>query len=336
MRMMNLVRVRVRVAVVSLLLLALAAPLCAATANWQRQDVDWQAGGGRRIKGVRHPKDSPLPTLAERKTEQAATAKGKIAALAAGDELLVESPPVDGFVPWIAVSVTQERGADLEFDAIVETSVTGSYPAGVDWQTEYIIGLFDTGASSHVVGYADAMRAGIYPGLLTSNYVTVSGVTGSVDALVSYPLGLFLDGLDAVALDTLSLDRSGMMGESNVAVVVGTNPGDGPDLPTAIGTPLSVYYTTLIRNDHTITLTRDGETFTAPEIRMYETDDADAPGLRMSFRWSCDPWALRPCSTSRRWISAVAAASTGTTLTTSSAAATAAAPRWITRPPVRR
>lgn len=277
MKRMNLVRVRVRLAIVSLFLLAWGAPLFASTATWQRQDVDWQAGNGRRIKGIRSPKDSPAPMRSEQKSEQAAATRTRISALAAGDEMLVESPPVDGFVPWIAVSITKERGADLEFDAIVETSVTGSYPTGVNWSTDYIIGLFDTGASSHVVGYADAMRAGIYPSLLTSNSVTVSGVTGSVDAWVSYPLALFIDGLGAVASDTLTLDRSGMMGESNVAVVVGTNPGSGPDLPTAIGTPLSVYYTTVIRNDQPVTLTRNGETFTAPQIRLYETDDADAP-----------------------------------------------------------
>ncbi|MGE5296666.1 MAG: aspartyl protease family protein [Solirubrobacterales bacterium] len=289
MKTMNLVRVRARVAIISLLLLVSAGPLLAATATWERQDVDWQAGNGRRIKGILHPKNSPMPTLAERKTQEAKLSKSSIAAMAAEDELLVESPPVDGFVPWIAVSVTKERGADLEFDAIVETSVTGSYPTGVDWKTGYIIGLFDTGASSHVIGYADATRAGISGGLLTSNYVTISGVTGSVDALVSYPLALFIDGLDAVASDTLVLDRSGMVGESNVAVVVGQNPGSGPDLPTAIGTPLSVYYTTLIRNDHTITLTRDDKTFTAPEIRMYETGDSETPSFA-----NVIPLELRP------------------------------------------
>lgn len=287
MKRMNLVRVRI--AIVSLLLLALAAPLFASTADWRRQDVDWQAGSGRRIKGIRYPKGSPTPTRSQQKSRQAAAAREKISALAVEDELLVESPPVDGFVPWIAVSVTKERGADLEFDAIVETSVTGSYPAGVNWSEDYIIGLFDTGASSHVVGYADAMRAGIYPSLLTSNSVTVSGVTGSVDAWVSYPLALFIDGLAAVASDTLTLDRSAMMGESNVAVVVGSNPGSGPDLPTAVGTPLSVYYTTVIRNDQPVTLTRDGETFTAPQIRMYETDDADAPAFT-----NVIPLELRP------------------------------------------
>jgi predicted aspartyl protease len=269
--------------------LTLAAPLWASAQDWKRQDVDWQAGGGRRIKGIHHPKDSPLPTLAQRKAQQTSAAKGKIAIAAAEEELLVESPPVDGFVPWIAVSITKQRGDDLEMEAVVETSIRGNYPTGVNPQTDYIIGLFDTGASAHVIGYADATRAGIYKGLVTSNMATVSGVTGSVDAFISYPLGVFIGGLETVAPSTLTLDRSGMMGQSNVAVVVGPNPGAGPDLPTAIGSPMSVYYTTVIRNDRTITLARNGETFTAPEIRMYEAGDPEAPSFT-----NVIPLELRP------------------------------------------
>jgi hypothetical protein len=149
----------------------------------------------------------------------------------------------------------------------------------VKWQTDYIIGLFDTGASAHVIGYADAVRAGLYKGLVTSNETEVTGVTGSVIASISHPLAVFIDGLGAVAPDTLVLDQSAMMGQSNVAVVVGQDPGDHPDLPTAIGSPLSVYYTTLIRNDHTMTVTRGDETFTAPDIIMYEGDDPEAPSF---------------------------------------------------------
>jgi len=277
MKLTNRVQVRFYAASISLLLMVLTAPLAAASADWKRQDVDWQAGGGRRIKGIHHPKDSAMPTLDQRRALSTPRATGKLAIAAAENELLVESPPVDGFVPWIAVSITRQRSADLEMEAVVETSVRGSYPTGVNPQRDFIIGLFDTGASAHVIGYADATRAGVYKGLVTTNMATVSGVTGSVDVMISYPLAVFIGGLDAVAPAALTLDQSGMMGQSNVAVVVGRNPGTGPDLPTAIGSPMSVYYTTLIRNDREVTLTRDGRTYTAPEIRMYETSDADTP-----------------------------------------------------------
>ena len=270
-----------------ILLLTATLALQAATNDWQRQDVDWQAGGGRRIKGIHYPKGKPLPMRAERradaegpltkgrKTLSAASAKAATAVTA--DDMLVESPPVDGFIPWIAVSITRKRNAELELEANVETSVRGSYPAAVNPQTDYIIGLFDTGASAHVMGYAAGVRAGVYNSLITGSETIVSGVTGSVVASVTQPLGVFVDGLNAIDSETLALDHSAMMGQSNVAIMVGQNPGSFPDLPTAIGTPLSVYYTTLIRNDNTLTVERDGETFTAPDIRLYETDDPEAP-----------------------------------------------------------
>jgi hypothetical protein len=283
---------------VFVILLTLTSALSAANEGWQRREVDWQAGGGRRIKGVHYPKDRPVPSQSRRQTQadrpdrQGATLYAVSPTPATADlanEMLVESPPVAGFVPWITVSVTTRRKAELEFEADVETSVRGSYPSGVNPQTDYIIGLFDTGASAHVMGYADGVRAGVYPGLLTPSETIISGVTGSVVATVTQPLALFIDGLGAIDPETLLLDSSSMMGESNVAIMVGRNPGPLPDLPTAIGTPMSVYYTTVIRSDRMLTVERNGETFTAPDIRLYETGDPQAPRFSNTI-----PLELRP------------------------------------------
>ncbi len=274
----------------------LTSALSAASNDWQRQDVDWQAGGGRQIKGIHYPADRPVPTRQRQEVvEKSAdgvslySKPSRGATAVSAGEMVVESPPVDGFVPWIAVSVTTRRRAELEFEADVETSVRGSYPSGVNPRTDYVIGLFDTGASAHVMGYAAGVRTGVSPGMLTVNETEVSGVTGSVFASVSQPLALFIDGLSAIDPETLELDSRNMMGESNVAIMVGQNPGTLPDLPTAIGTPMSVYYTTVIRNDATRTVERDGETFTAPDIRLYEADDAAAPRFTNTI-----PLELRP------------------------------------------
>lgn len=283
---------------VLIVLLTFASALQAATDTWQRQDVDWQAGGGRRIKGIHHPADRPAPLRSDRQDPPKRSADpgvklysqpSRAATAILASEMLVESPPVDGFVPWIAVSVTTRRKAELELEADVETSIRGSYPTGVNPQTDYIIGLFDTGASAHVMGYADGVRVRVSPGMLTASEVVVSGVTGSVVASVTQPLGIFIDGLAAIDPETLALDSSNMMGESNVAIMVGQNPGPLPDLPTAIGTPMSVFYTTVIRNDQTRTVERNGETFTAPDIRLYETGDTQAPRFSNAI-----PLELRP------------------------------------------
>lgn len=280
------------------ILLTLTLPLQAARDDWQRRDVNWQAGNGRRIKGIHYPQDRPVLKQSERQTlKEMSTVKESRAlrstaatmAVAAADDMLVESPPVDGFVPWIAVSVTRERNGELELEADVETSVRGTYPSGVAPDTDYIIGLFDTGASAHVMGYGAGVQTGVYSGLITASEVVVSGVTGSVVASVTQPLGIFVDGLNAIDPETLALDRSAMMGQSNVSIMVGQNPGPLPDLPTAIGSPLSVYFTTVIRNDNPLTIERDDETFTAPDIQLYETGDPDAPSFSTVI-----PLELRP------------------------------------------
>ncbi len=281
-------RARRKYSLVLGLLLVSATVLQAVPQRWERQEVDWQAGGGRRIKSIRYPKDRPLSAAPGRRARQQTSAIKKDAlrtplsqaAETAPDALYVDSPPVAGFVPWIAVSVTRQRKADLEFEADIEPVVRGSYPTGVIPETDYIIGLFDTGASAHVMGYADAVRAGLYRGsLVGSSESVISGVTGSVFAYVSLPLGLFVDGTNAIDPQTLALDRSGMKGESNVAIMVGQNPGALPDLPTAIGSPLSVYYTTVIRNDRIHTIERDGEEFAGPEITLYDSDNEQAPSF---------------------------------------------------------
>ncbi len=271
--------------------------LHAGAEDWKRRDVDLQAGGDMRIKGIRYPEGKPLPMRGDRPERPTpgtralfSTMPTGMTALGAEDEMLVESPPIDGFIPWIAVTVTKERRAELEFEADVQSYVKGSFPSGVNPDTDFIVGLFDTGASAHVMGYGAGVMAGLYSGgMLTASETVVSGVTGSVVASVSQPLGIYIDGLSAIDAETMTLDRSNMMGESNVAIMVGQNPGPLPDLPTAIGSPMSVYYTTLIRNDRPLTVERDGEQFTAPDIELYETDDPEAPSFT-----NVIPLELRP------------------------------------------
>ncbi|MDP0941607.1 hypothetical protein, partial [Klebsiella quasipneumoniae] len=61
------------------------------------------------------------------------------------------------------------------------------------------------------MGYADGLRTRIYPGLITASETVVSGVTGSVVASVTKPLGVFIDGLAAIDPETLTLESSNMM-----------------------------------------------------------------------------------------------------------------------------
>lgn len=236
--------------------------------------VDWRGPGGSRIRAVYHveqePKEPELqPFSASTQTVPVNT---------------IDSPPMDGFVPWIALVATNRRESEDDWAAVVEPFVRGNYPAGVDPTHDFMIGLYDTGASAHVIGHQNAVTAGLFNSTyLTTNTTVISGVTGSVEAYVSMPLALYMAGLNALDPNSPGDPEAvlpttvGMKGQSNVSVLVGGNPGSYPDLYTAIGSPMSAYYTAHIENSAPVTVLRNGETYTAPRITFYDKDDSAAP-----------------------------------------------------------
>ncbi len=259
--------------------LVLAGAVQAADENWQKQDVNWGAGNGRKITGIRFPKDKPVPTTLKQRSPQTKSVSGKALKQVTSDTIQIESPPVAGFVPHIAVAVTDKwANDDLDWVAVAEDSITGRYLTDSP-ETDFVVGLFDTGASTHIVSYEGALTTGIYDAdLLTPSYVELVGATNSVFGRVSYPLALFMDGLSAIDPNTQTLDDSFMVGQSNVSIVVGDEPfGDEPDLPTVVGSPMSAYFVAAINNEHPITLTHEGTEYTAPDIEFFEHGDSDIP-----------------------------------------------------------
>jgi hypothetical protein len=259
--------------------------------GWQRDQADWQTGNGSRIKSISYP-PGKHPLMAKNRKQQKpqkelifpqATKRTASQLKSTTDTEFVltntvDSPAVDGFTPWIAISVTDAR-ADIfsdSFDAIVENSITGNYLTA-NPQSDYIVGIYDTGASAHVMGNEAGNVAGLFTAdLITSNITTVSGVTGSVDAWVSQPIGIFIDGLGAIEPNGLLWNRSKMMGQSNVAIMVGQG-GSPVDLPTAIGSPMSVYYTAAFNNETIVTRTVGGNDYNSPDIHIFQQDDPCIP-----------------------------------------------------------
>ncbi len=265
--------------------------------NWQKEDVNWRVSGNGRIRVIQYPKDKPVLTLEKQKKQTTMHAAGLTAAQspsvqAAGQlsAIIVNSPPIDGFVPWIVVLTTDKHNAD-EFVAAPTATITGNYTAS-DPETDYAIGIFDSGASINLLGYYSAETLGIFnhdPDIVTSNAIPISGVTGTVDASVTFPLGIFISGLSAIEPDERVTNTSGFVGETNVSIAVGQYPSGIPDLATAIGAPMSVYYTTSLRNDQPVTVSRGGESYTAPKITFYQQDDPCIPVYNNSI-----PLELRP------------------------------------------
>ena len=260
--------------------------------GWRTQEVDWRLTGGSRIKDIRYPEHKEPPLFDEKAVPRTKVMRKQIFPDARRSKdpafnllsvqtviaNIIDSPPVAGFVPLITVAVTDKRSDDADWVAETHNSVVGRYLTSSP-ETDFTIGLFDTGASVHLIGYAAAQRTGIYAAdLLTPSTVELIGATNSVFGGVSQPLAIFMDGLAAIDPNGMTFDDSNMVGQSNVSIVVGDEPPpDRPDLPVAIGSLMSVSFVTAISNDNPVTVIYDGNDYTSPDIRFYENGDAGIP-----------------------------------------------------------
>ncbi len=267
----------------------------AARPGWQRQEVNWPMTGGASVEAVNYP-EGKAPPLLFKQTENLTKLPSKEATSLTTqltpliNANIIDSPALGGFLSWCMVTFTDERSGELELDAVPSDSVIGNYLTATP-QTDYAIAVFDTGAGAHIVGSGDADRAGLFdqtPDLITSNTVEFTGVTGSANAWVSQPLGLFIDGLGVIEPNGLLLDTSAMVGEFNVSVAV-SDPIEPSISLTVIGTPLSVFLAAVFRNDRPINITHNGTKLTAPDIRFYTLDDPHVPSYPNTI-----PLELRP------------------------------------------
>ncbi len=280
--------------------------------DWKTKDVNLNAGAGRRIKAIHYPEGKEVHTRRQKKTRIKKKLEKKqrpakpnhlkndsvsiMPPKASTGTVMVntiESPPINGFIPWVAVSVTDARvdSSEIDFYAQKELALTGEYLPD-NPQGNFTIGLFDTGASAHVIGYESSQIVGLGYEYDTGSEIEISGVTGTVDAWVTNPLGMFIAGLNSINTATMTLDTSKLVGESNMAVAVGYNPQPGaPDLPTAIGSPMSIYFTTVMKNDDPVLVHFNGINYTAPNIEIFdnESDDPKIPDYPIKV-----PLELRP------------------------------------------
>lgn len=260
--------------------------------GWQRKEVNWRVTGGGRVRAVRYSEQKEPPLFykgAGRQTrvvrkrilrKRSRCEKSSVGVLSATGVManVIDSPLIGGYVPYIVVAVTDERSDELDFVAEPHMSVVGRYLTNSP-EASFTIGILDTGAAAHVMSYAAADRTGVYDSdLITPSMIEIIGATNSVFGWVSQPLAIFMDGLAAIDPNGMNLDESNMVGQSNVSIAVGDEPPpDRPDLQTAIGSPMTVNFMTVIYNDRPITMTYDGNEYTSPDIRFYEHYDSRIP-----------------------------------------------------------
>lgn len=253
---------------------AVIATITACGALGQMPDVQGGSlGGGLRIKNITY--NAPLELTA--------------ANITTADPYTIDKPPIVGFVPYIAISLTNKRLEDLEYNAEKELNYSGTSLVSTP-SANYIIGIFDTGASSHVFGYAASQALGLKGSYITSNIMTIGGVSGFADTWVSKPVGVFFEGLRAIDAQSGLLNTSLLVGQSNVAVLSGMSPAAGePDLPVVVGCPMSVFYDVAVDNDNQITVIKNGRRYKSPSLSVYDFYDEQCPSYQNIL-----PLELRP------------------------------------------
>jgi len=276
----------------------------AARPGWHRQEVKLPMTSGASIEAINYPEGKAPPLLFKqtgnltkrpsKETIPKETASQSTPLITQPtppiNANIIDSPALGGFLSWCMVTFTDERSGEFELDAVPSSSVIGNYLTDTP-QTDYAIAVFDTGAGAHIVSSSDGVRAGLFdhtPDLITSNTVEFTGATGSANAWVTQPLGLFIDGLGVIEPNGLLLDNSTMVGEFNVSVALG-DPIESSHSLTAIGTPLSVFLAAVFRNDRPINFTHNGTKLTAPDIQFYIHDDPHIPSFPNKI-----PLELRP------------------------------------------
>jgi hypothetical protein len=226
-------------------------------------------GGGFRIISMK-----PSPNAGPRH----AVSSSSVAANSSGNG--VESPPAEGPVISLAITVTDLRQDDTDWFATAEAGVSGSALTGAT--TNVIFGYLDSGSSTHLVDYPDALAMGLQDSFIGDNSFPVSGVDGvQVDLDISVPVGFFAQGmqdLDAVGQPQPAL----MFGQGNFAAGVNSldNYNAGINPPTLIGAPFLFFFPAYIQNSQPVQSSVLGNSVSSPSVTFYgDPQDPQIPAL---------------------------------------------------------
>jgi hypothetical protein len=133
------------------------------------------------------------------------------------------------------------------------------------------IGLLDSGAATHLIGYPDALRLRLQDSYMTANTFPAQGAGGSADLDVSQPIGVFAHGLqdlDAVGDPVHEV----MVGLGNFSCLVNSqaNEEQGITVPTVLGAPFFLHFPAYIRNSEPTNAFVFGRSFSSPSITFYD------------------------------------------------------------------
>ncbi|MHC5185005.1 MAG: aspartyl protease family protein, partial [Planctomycetota bacterium] len=233
--------------------------------------VNWQGPAGSTIKSVNYLKTESVTTEST-------------AALNTTSLQLTEAtqpypvPPLAGFSPLVAITTSDKHvSLDDTFEHELETGYSGN-PLAPPVEDNFIIGIFDSGAEVDLLGGSSATTLGLTGDQLTGNLFPIGGVGGTLDAEVTYPVGIFAAGLSSIQSDG-KLNPNDLLGHSNVATLVTPeiSCSTGESVTGVIGTPFLSFYTTVIRNDYVHKVNIGGQDISGPDVQILEQDDPSIP-----------------------------------------------------------
>ena len=232
--------------------------------------VNWQGPAGLTIKSVHYLK-----------TESGAIEPAALLNITALGEATASPypvPPLAGFSPLVVITTSDKHiDNDDTFEHILEDSYSG-FPLVSPIEDHFIIGIFDSGAEVDLIAGSSAVALGLTGDKLTGNIFPIGGVGGTVDADISYPVGIFASSLGSIQPNG-QLNPNDLVGHSNAATVVSPeiSCSTGESVTGVIGTPFLSFYTTVIRNDYIHTVNIDGQNISSPDVKILAHDDPSIP-----------------------------------------------------------
>ncbi len=233
-------------------------------------DTDINLGNGMKITKIIHP-------LADFKPE--VTVEPQVMTKATYP---YPSVPLAGFTPYVAVLTSDKALSDTELEHVMESSYTG-HPLARDPNTNnpnFVIGILDSGADTDLIAGSSASHLGITSQWLTDSIIPIGGAgSGSVDAICTYPMGLYAAGLGGVNTEDMTIDPNYLIGHSNASLLA--SPAivcQGQEtVSAAVGRPLMSFVTTMIRNDTKHTVTIGERKYIGPDIQFGSIYTSDIP-----------------------------------------------------------
>jgi hypothetical protein len=233
--------------------------------------VSWEGPAGIKIKSVHYLKTQPQTNEPSDQMD--------ISTLQQSEAIPpYPVPPLAGFSPLVVITTSDKEGSgDVDYEHRLESQYNGN-PLTSSAEPNYIIGIYDSGAMIDLFAGDSVDILGLTGDYMTGNTFPLGGVGGSLDGLLSQPIGVFAGGLSTIHQDG-SLDLARLMGHSNVSVVAtpAISCDNGESVTGVVGNPFIAFVKAVIRNDQVVNVSHNGTMFSSPDVEILDLNDPSDP-----------------------------------------------------------